>query len=56
MSTLKGKKNAPKGSKFFYFRVDIFPEGNQTILTELAVRKIYELPLNSNDFNILLGN
>ena len=33
---LKRKKNAPKGSKFFPFRADIFSKAENTLLTELV--------------------
>ena len=35
----------PSGSKSFPFRVDPFPKGRDTFLTELPPLKVYQFPL-----------
>ena len=45
----KRKEFAPKGSKFFSFRVDPFPEGSQNIFIKLPSLKDYPFPLRTGN-------
>ena len=46
MVNSKRKEFAPKGSKFFPFRVDPFKKGGEPILTVLAPLKVNPFPLS----------
>ena len=48
------KEFAPRGSKFFPYRVDPFSEEDKTILPELPPPKIYLLALNENSHNLVV--
>ena len=46
VSTLKGKNLLPFGSKFFPFRVDCFPEGNESIVFKQEITKLFSWKKN----------